>query len=146
MTIRTGFRIEELDREHIFEIAKTNPDARGLDREFLLKAFFTYKKAGNKSYTLIVDEKPVMSGGIFFIKGKWEAWIFISDLFYKHKVLCHWLLKKSFKSIITEMQLKRVQATIERKNHTPVNEKWIKSFGFELQGEYEDHFRYVREF
>ena len=155
MTIRGSQRIEEFTGDHAREILKTNKESQNFTEQQIEYAVSFYQMKGNKSYTLIVDEVPVLCGGIVNQGfGNGEVWIFMSGLFFtKYKILCHRTLKKAFRVLAKEMKLKRVQALIDMEIHSPINEKWIKSFGFEPEGimkkygiNNEDYYRYARLF
>lgn len=149
--IRKNIRVDKLTTAHIKEIIKTSKEADGFcfSEEFINYATTFYQREGNHAYTLMVDEKPVMSAGII----KWdedtgEAWMVASDLFYKYKVLCHRHLKRGLRVLLKEMNFKMIFARVNLNMQTKLNEKWIKSFGFQLKGLERngdnEYFRYER--
>ena len=77
------------------------------------KEFAENCKSGGPAYTLIIDGKIIFSAGVILLEwNKGEAWLLISNLFYRYKYTGFRLIKKYLAQIIETNKLRRVQALV----------------------------------
>jgi hypothetical protein len=84
---------------------------------------------GGPAYTLVIDEKFIMCAGILIYNdGKGEAWMVLSELFYKYKKECFRAVRDKMEYIISRYKLNRVESFIM--SDFPEAERWVIHLGF----------------
>lgn len=82
------------------------------------------------AYTMTVNGKVVCIAGVIEIwKGLGEAWAIVSPDAKDHALAMHRLALPLIKIWFKEMELHRLQATVQ--SNLPVNLKWAKTLGFQ---------------
>jgi len=83
------------------------------------------------SYTMTVDDEIVMCAGVVILsQGVGEAWIVLSELFYRYKKECFRVVRDNLDNIIAVNKLKRVESLIL--TDFPEAERWVIHLGFKF--------------
>ncbi len=122
-------KIVPLKESHVLEILKDRTMSPNVSREDLIK---TYLSPGSLSSTLIIDDVPIVCGGIVNLNWKrGEAWILTSSLFNQYKKTCYKAVKTMLEVMSKTGNFVRVQSLVEPNS---LNCKMIKRLGFEFEG------------
>ncbi len=124
----------EFEIEHARQIIEKN----GRLQERWAKPDFvdTWAKAWQgklQAYTLMVDGVPVASIGLALQEwNKAEAWALFSADFAKYTLTIYRMIKAGLNYALLNMNLVRIQATIDP--GFPETVRWIESLGFKYEG------------
>jgi hypothetical protein len=99
--------------EHGIEIMKSLFEPREDLPEQMHESAYYNGQHSKEAYTLFVNDKPMVSGGIFLIhEGVAEGWLFVSEKARDYPVVTILKLRKYMKELVKKYKLKRLQATI----------------------------------
>ena len=89
--------------------------------------------ARGPAFTGLADGEIIACGGILPLwKGVGEAWVVSSELVSLYPITFAKVIWRKMRSIIGELELERVQTTVDKEHK--VSQKWLERMGFKNEG------------
>lgn len=146
----TGREIVKLIPDHLLNMDIRNHDNKfiksyGIDRFISVVSMYP-------AYTLLVNDNPVLCGGIFVMcDGVGEVWTVTSKAVEKYPLSFHKTVVYTIEKFREFYKLHRIQATCLKEHN--VSRKWLEHLGFKCEGllekydmEKRDYYMFARVF
>ena len=121
-------KVIQLEEDHVKTLINGNLSPN-VKIEDLMQA---YQSKGSLAYTLMIDDKPIVCGGI--VNMNWrrgEAWLLSSSEFLKHKKTSWRILKQLFPYLAKQGGFRRIQST------SKIESSFLEHLGFKYEAKLE---------
>ena len=124
--------VKPYEVKHGLEIINTLVEFHNNTREEIENAVYSNKENSQVAYTLFVDDKPVVSFGVFIRqKGVGDVWMSVSKLASKTPKLVIKTVKEYIEKVMREKELKRLQTPVL--NDFTTGLRFVSTLGFKCE-------------
>ena len=106
--------VKPFKQEHADEIISFGMNSKLMEVDASFKDNRICQADRGNAYTLFVDKKPIVAGGIIILwKGVAEGWVMANQNIYQVKVLAAKEIKKRTDELCKKNKIKRLQTTVK---------------------------------
>jgi len=106
--------VKPFKQEHADEIISFGMNSKLMEVDASFKDNRICQADRGNAYTLFVDKKPIVAGGIIILwKGVAEGWVIANQNIYQVKVLAAKEIKKRTDELCKKNKIKRLQTTVK---------------------------------